>query len=172
MPRTCHRDCLWIQNYFFLRYIALKTFWNDLKQYNIIKINVEGEIKTTGQGLYLEGAKKKKKSMQSLALLHFKCGYQGFIFQKKLQIEWSLLKPMGGLVVQCGEVFVTYFSAWEFIIQNQQLFPRQCPYSLVILRSVSGTKAQGKCSMDLAINVKASFVPLCYFVCLSGYLEM
>lgn len=26
--------------------------------------------------------------------------------------------------------------------------------------------------MDLAIDVKATFVPLCHFVCLFGYLEM
>lgn len=41
-----------------------------------------------------------------------------------------------------------------------------------ILRSVTGTKAQGNCSMDLAIDVKATSVPVCHFVCLFDYLEM
>ena len=165
MPRTCHRDCLWISELFLIRYIALKTFWNDLKPYNVIKINVEEEITTTGLGLHLEG---KTTSTQSLALFNFKCGSRPLFFKRNFKRQ-VFQSPWVIALYSVEIVFATYFLAWEFILQSQWLLPSQCPHILAILRSVPVLKPAGNAPWTWIWMWRQYCVDFC---CLSSYLEL
>lgn len=152
MPRTCRRDCLWIQNYFLIRYITLKTFWNDLKQYNITKINVEGEIITTvGRAFIWEGKKSPCKAWPC-SILNV---VSGLYFSKETSKSQACYKACGDLIVQCGDslchIFCLriHYAGLTAPPQLMSTFPGNCKVSPC-------TKAHGKCFMDLAANVKAT----------------
>ena len=90
--------------------------------------------------------------MQSLALFNFKCGIRPLFCKRNFT---SLPKPMRDYIVQCGDSLCHILLGLR-IHYAESMAPRQpmptCPGNSQVSPC---TKAYRKCSMDLAMNVKA-----------------